>query len=260
MDFFTSDGIKIVYDDLGVGEPILILTGFGGYKEIWNSQVQALLKNGYRVINIDRRNHGQSQTTSKGLRMSRQGKDIAELVEHLHLKDFNIMGNSMGVSVIWAYCSLYGDSQIKRIISVDQSPKMINDNTWKNGLNNLTWKNFADIKNILLNTHTTYKHIDDDTFQIIKNLQNKYPFDSNLNEPLLIDHTFQDWRDVIRLISVPTLFIAGEKSPLWSYKHAIQTSKLNPNSSYSIIKNAGHIVMAEQSAVFNDVILNFLAT
>lgn len=258
MEFFTSDNIKLNYNDLGSGFPILILTGYAGVKEIWNSQVKTLLNHGYRVINIDRRNHGQSQVTSKGLRMSRQGKDIAELIEYLNLTSFDFLGNSMGAAVIWAYCSLYGSEKINKIISVDQSPKMINDSSWNYGLTKLTWENFTKINDILSNTHTTYKHIDDDTFRLVKEFSAKNPFDNKLNEPLLIDHTFQDWRDVIQSVNAPILFVAGEKSPLWDYHHAIEASRLNSKSTYSIVKNAGHIVMAEQSETFNKVMLAFL--
>ena len=102
MEFLTSDGIRLNYDDVGQGEPILIMTGYAGYKEIWRSQVETLVANGYRVINLDRRNHGRSETTTKGLRMSWQGKDVAELMAALNIDAFNIMGNSTGAETIWA--------------------------------------------------------------------------------------------------------------------------------------------------------------
>jgi len=42
MEFITSDGVRLEYDDIGQGEPILIMTGYAGYKEIWRSQVELL--------------------------------------------------------------------------------------------------------------------------------------------------------------------------------------------------------------------------
>jgi len=53
MQFITSDDVRLEYDDVGQGEPILIMTGYAGYKEIWRSQVE-LLSQHYQVIIIPR--------------------------------------------------------------------------------------------------------------------------------------------------------------------------------------------------------------
>lgn len=259
MKFTTSDGVRLTYDDCGQGQPILIMTGYAGYKEIWSAQVATLVAHGYRVINLDRRNHGHSQTTVKGLRMSRQGKDVAELLATLKLKNVDIMGNSMGAATIWAYCSLYGDDLIHKIISVDQSPKMITDATWPYGMLDLTWANFPQAAEAMYQVHTTYKHIDDETYQTVKVAQGTRQFDYDLNRPLLYDHAFQDWRDVIAQVTKPVLFVAGAESPFWAPAHAAASAKLTPQGQAFVMPAAGHIVMAEQTEKFNQVMLDFLA-
>jgi len=32
MQFITSDDVRLEYDDVGQGDPILIMTGYAGYK------------------------------------------------------------------------------------------------------------------------------------------------------------------------------------------------------------------------------------
>lgn len=257
MQFVTSDGIKLEYDDIGQGEPILIMTGYAGYKEIWRSQVEILSQH-YRVINLDRRNHGRSQTTTEGLRMSRQGKDISELLDYLKLDKVNMMGNSMGAATIWAYCSLYGDKRIKKIISVDQSPKMISDETWPYGLLDLNWDNFPKAAEEMYHVHTTYRNIDDQTYQLVKSVQKGRKFDYDLNRPLLYDHAFQDWRDVIGEVSVPVLFMSGKESPFWSSEHAAASAKLCKKGKSIVVPDSGHIVMSEQQELFNKIMMDFL--
>lgn len=259
MKFFTSDNVRLEYDDVGTGKPILIMTGYAGYKEIWRSQVKLLSENGYRVINLDRRNHGRSETTTKGLRMSRQGKDVAELLNYLGLKDVDIMGNSMGAAVIWAYCSLYGDTRIRKIISVDQSPKMISDASWDYGLLDLNWSNFPYEAEKMYQVHTTFKKIDDATFNLIKGVQKNKKFNYSLNRPLLFDHAFQDWRDVISLLEVPVLFLAGEESPFWSPDHAAASAKLCKQGKSIVVSKSGHIIMSEQQEKFNQIMMAFLS-
>ncbi|MGV0168287.1 alpha/beta fold hydrolase [Furfurilactobacillus sp. WILCCON 0119] len=259
MKFKTSDQIELDYDDVGTGQPVLIMTGYAGYREIWRAQVETLVSHGYRVINLDRRNHGRSETTTKGLRMSRQGKDVAELLDYLDLDHVDVMGNSMGAATIWAYCSLYGDRRLHKVISVDQSPKMISDETWSDGLLDLTWANFPTEASAMIRVHTTFKRIDDETYRAVKDVQAGKTFDYQLNQPLLYDHAFQDWRDVIRQLSVPVLFMAGAESPFWNPEHAQKSAALCPKGQFWIAPEAGHIIMAEQQAAFNDQMLTFLA-
>lgn len=257
MKFITSDGVRLEYDDVGQGMPILIMTGYAGYKEIWRSQVQ-LLSQHYRVINLDRRNHGRSETTTKGLRMSRQGKDVAELLDYLKIDKVNMMGNSMGAATIWAYCSLYGDDRINKIISVDQSPKMISDKNWPYGLLDLTWDNFPEEAEQMYHVHTTYRNIDDETYKLVKKTQGQKKFDYQLNRPLLFDHAFQDWRDVIAGLKVPILFLSGKESPFWNPNHAIASANISKNGKAVIVPDAGHIIMSEQQELFNSIMMDFL--
>lgn len=231
--------------------------GYGSYKEIWLSQVKALLNQGFRVINLDRRNSGRSQATTKGLRMSRQGKDVAELINFLNFRKLNLMGNSMGASVIWAYISLYGEEKINKIISVDQSPKMINEVSWPFGMKGVNWENFHQAAENIYYIHTTYKYIDNETFELLKQIKIGQHFDKKLNKPLLIDHTFQDWRDIIKNLSVPTLFVSSDHTPLWPSDHVKIQSKMAKKGAYRIISNAGHIIMAEQPEKFNQLMLKF---
>ncbi|GAF38971.1 alpha/beta hydrolase fold [Agrilactobacillus composti DSM 18527 = JCM 14202] len=197
MKFKTSDDTTLSYDDLGEGTPILILTGIGGSRQIWQSQVKTLLAAGYRVINVDARNQGASEHTAKGLRISRHAVDIQELITYLQLPQVILLGNSMGAATCFAYVSLFGDRQLKAIIDVDQSPKMINDATWPYGYQDLTWSTFPDYLKLPMGK-ATKKRIADDLFATVKTVAQNHPYDADLNYPFLVDHAFQDWRDVIQ--------------------------------------------------------------
>ena len=63
MNRFEHNGIRIAYDDLGEGDPILLLHGFGADSRLnwklsgWYSLLQQA---GFRVIAPDSRGHGPS--------------------------------------------------------------------------------------------------------------------------------------------------------------------------------------------------------
>lgn len=51
----NSGSIDIYYEDLGAGQPIVLIHGFPLNGHSWEKQVAVLLEAGYRVITYDRR-------------------------------------------------------------------------------------------------------------------------------------------------------------------------------------------------------------
>lgn len=257
MHFLTSDHVQLAYSDQGSGQPLLFLAGFGTPKEIWNRQVSFFQRQGFRVICLDLRNQGASQRTTQGLRMSRLGLDLFELVTFLKLEAPIIIGNSMGAANIWATMSLHADQWFEKCIIVDQSPKMINDATWQWGFKDLTWTTFPDQLKIDFG-RPTYHPLPNDLKTLLQTVNQQQPFNRQLDLPLLIDHAFQDWRDVISLSTKPTLWVTGQQSPFFDSQGLSQWIQWLPASQSVTIADAGHLVMAEQPDLFNTTILNFI--
>lgn len=258
MLFETNDHVTLDYTVIGQGQPIIFVAGDSGLQDSWIAQKQALVSQNYQVITYDRRNHGRSETTTKGLRISRHGMDLAELIAHLGIKNVDLVGHSMGAGVVWSYLSLFSDENVRHIVTVDESPKAITTVDWDYGLLDLTWENFATASRRI--EHMKMAHLPIDT-AIKRAIGKAYqPFDFDLNYPLLLDHVVQDWRDVIKALQTPQLFLAGEKSPLWSADHARFSADLNPTYAQSYtFAEVGHLPHLECPDEFNQVLLAFLA-
>ncbi|TGD17738.1 alpha/beta fold hydrolase [Levilactobacillus suantsaiihabitans] len=259
MNFKTNDGVNIVYDDQGSGTPIVILTGIGGSRKIWAAQVPVLVAAGYRVINIDARNQGASDQTVQGRRITRHAMDVAELLAALKVDQAILLGNSLGAATFFAYLSLFGEAHVKAVIDVDQSPKMVAEAGWPYGFKQLTWDNFPQLLAEPMGKSTAGR-IDDGVYAQIHAEKQTHPYDAALNYPLMIDHAAQDWRDVLLHLQAPFLIIAGGKSPFFNPEFAAIAAKLAHHGTAKIVPDAGHIVMAEQPAQFNQILLAFLKT
>lgn len=253
----TEDNVRLEYTDRGQGVPILLLAGLGSYKELWHPTERFLLNMGFRVICIDERNQGSSEHTVLGRRMSRHGKDLAEVLDALKLDHFIAIGNSMGVATIFSYISLFGDSKLSGFVDIDQSPKMVNDENWQLGYKGLTWSEFPEILRLPM-AKANIVQIDDETRDLVQNARLKHPYDAELNYPLRLDHNAQDWRDVLGTMKVPFLAIAGAKSPYFNPDFAKISSEIALNGEYEIVEDAGHLVMAEQPERFNQILGEFL--
>lgn len=256
MKFITSDHVRLDYEDEGSGYPILLVSGLGMCKEIWRPTKAFLLQSGYRVITFDARNQGASEHTFKGARISRHAIDVYELLKSLSIEHCLAVGHSMGASTMFGYVSLFGRGQLDGLVDIDQSPKMINDETWHYGFKDLSWDEFPAALKMPLGRATAVE-IDAVTVAAVRQANAQHPYDESANLNFAIDHAFQDWRDIIALMPVPFLAVAGEKSPYFNpdFLQAIQI--LNEKAQIQVVANAGHAVMAEQPAAFNQILDRF---
>ncbi|PWG00842.1 alpha/beta fold hydrolase [Levilactobacillus bambusae] len=260
MQFKTSDHVMIKYDDLGerTGSPIVLLSGIGANRVVFSPTVQALTAAGYRVINIDARNQGESQRTGRGQRMSRHALDVQELMTALKLDRPVLIGNSMGASTIFALISLVGQAHVRGVVDIDQTPKMIADQSWPFGFKELGWDSFPGYLRFPLGKATAHQ-INSTLFAGMKQQAAENPYNPDTNYDLLVDHAFQDWRDIISELQIPLLVVAGGQSPYYDSDFAEVTARLAEHGSSVVIPEAGHLVMAEQPEQFNQVLLDFLA-
>lgn len=257
--FLTNDRVHIAYDIVGPyeGQPIVLITGYSASRITWYPQVTTLTKEGYRVITYDRRNHGESDSVSYGMRISRHGQDLAELLTYLHVSKPILVGHSMGADVIWAYLSLYGDSQLKAIVTEDMIPKLFKDSDWPFGIFNLSQFQREQAADRLPNTKLMVQPLPDELRKIIG--AQTVPFNYAFNRPLLLENMVQDWRDVVQQETIPHLVVAGKQSPLWLPEHAAVVADLAPFGESVIIDHAGHMPHLEQYTEFNRLLLKFLA-
>jgi pimeloyl-ACP methyl ester carboxylesterase len=68
-----------------------------------------------------------------------------------------------------------------------------------------------------------------------------------------------DFRDRLPEVKVPTLIVWGEKDSIIPVRDADEFERLIEDSRKIVMRDTGHIPMAERPAAFNDVLLEFLA-
>ncbi len=104
MQTFDSDGVRIAFVDEGQGEPILLIHGFASsVKDNWIDPgwVGLLVSNGFRVIGIDNRGHGESEKLYdlSAYAAPLMAEDARRLLDYLGLRRADVMGYSMGARI-----------------------------------------------------------------------------------------------------------------------------------------------------------------
>ncbi|SFR90430.1 Pimeloyl-ACP methyl ester carboxylesterase [Agromyces sp. CF514] len=266
----SSDGVRLNYLESGdtMSRPVVLVAGFKAAATSWRYQVKPLERVGLRVIAFDRRGHGRSEVgPADGHTMRRHGADVRDLLEALDLHDATLVGQSMGANSIWAMLHESPDAaaRVRDIVTVDQTPKMLNDVDWPHG--------FYDYVESNRDTYFATGIPDPGRFpakakglvriaRILRAMElpkGGKPTFTDAELELLHDHAIADWRPAVAAASVPSFFIAGAESEFWPSAHAAASADLNALASSTVIEHDGHAANIEQPAKFNDALLAFLA-
>jgi pimeloyl-ACP methyl ester carboxylesterase len=111
---FDSDGIRLAFIDEGGGEPIVLIHGFASsVKTNWIEPgwVKLLTGNGFRVIAIDNRGHGESEKLYDPALYAAplMAEDVRRLMDHLAVPRADVMGYSMGARITAFLALAYPD-------------------------------------------------------------------------------------------------------------------------------------------------------
>ena len=121
----TKDGMNMYYKDWGKGQPIFFNHGWPLTADAFEDQMFFMGSNGYRCVAVDRRGHGRSDQTWDGNDMDTYADDIAELFEHLDLKDAILVGHSTGGGVVARYIGRHGTGRVAKAVLISAVPPLM---------------------------------------------------------------------------------------------------------------------------------------
>jgi non-heme chloroperoxidase len=118
----NSAEIQLYYEDHGSGDPVVLIHGYPLSGTSWEKQTAALLSAGYRVITYDRRGFGKSSQPTTGYDYDTFAEDLHKLLTHLSLRNFALVGFSMGGGEVARYIGKYGSAGVSHAVFVSSVP------------------------------------------------------------------------------------------------------------------------------------------
>lgn len=223
----VADGVRLHYIEAGEGPVLLMIPGWSQSAAEFRHQVEGLSKR-RRVIALDMRGHGRSEKPESGYRIQRLAKDLYDAIAALGLERPDVLGHSMGASVLFAYSSLFAqDRPLGRLVIVDQAPCVTARPGWDDetmadagcllpdmaalaafeaGV--LAGEGKEATKEIVRGMFTGA--VDETVLDWVASENALMPRPQAAH--LLHDHCLQDWRSEIAAIRNPTLVVGGEAS------------------------------------------------
>jgi pimeloyl-ACP methyl ester carboxylesterase len=121
----NSGNIDLYYEDHGSGKPVVLIHGYPLSGASWEKQTAALLAAGHRVITYDRRGFGKSSKPTSGYNYDTFAEDLHKLVTQLELRDFALVGFSMGGGEVARYIGKYGSNGVSKAVFISAVPPFL---------------------------------------------------------------------------------------------------------------------------------------
>jgi pimeloyl-ACP methyl ester carboxylesterase len=121
----NSTDIELYYEDHGAGDAVVLIHGYPLSGASWEKQIPSLLATGHRVITYDRRGFGKSSQPTAGYNYDTFAEDLHKLVTHLKLRDFALVGFSMGGGEVARYLGKYGSKGVSKAVFISSVPPFL---------------------------------------------------------------------------------------------------------------------------------------
>lgn len=249
--------VKLNYQILGGGDPVVILHGLFGSLSNWNPVAKALADH-FRVISVDLRNHGGSEHTEH-MSYPNMVEDLRALVDDLELSAVNFIGHSMGGKAAMGF-ALTHPELINKLIVADVAPASYTPGFQDYiaamqalPLASLNTRNEAEQ---YLSKVVPAPSIRQFLLQNLVRGDNGFAWRINLkaigNDLETLAGFPENWPH--RSYAGPVCFLAGEHSTYIGPEHHGIIAGLFPASRLHVIEDAGHWLHAEQpEAVINHI-------
>ncbi|HBR52987.1 MAG TPA: alpha/beta hydrolase [Flavobacteriaceae bacterium] len=246
---------------IGTGKPFVILHGFLGMGDNWKTLANQFAEDGYEVHLVDQRNHGRS-FHDEAFSYELMAQDLLEYANHHELRDFILLGHSMGGKTAMEFSVAYPERVLKLLVA-DISPKPYPSHH-QDILKALSSLDFSEISSRGEADKVLATYIPDlGTRQfLLKNLywKEKGKLALRINLPVLYEKVEAVGRALSSgtVYNGPVLFLKGESSGYIEPLDELLIHKHFPKATIETVAKAGHWLHAENPTEFYQIVTKFL--
>jgi non-heme chloroperoxidase len=266
-----SHSTELYYQDLGEGQPVVLIHGWPLSHRMWESQVNALTDAGYRCIAYDRRGFGHSGRPSGGYDYDTFAADLHNLMEHLDLRHAVLAGFSMGGGEVVRYIARYGAGRVAKamllgavppfLLKTADNPSGIDKAVFDGMLDNVKKDRIGFLEQFFPNFYNSDAAFEGVTADLI-------PYSKWIawgasplaTQRCIVAFGTTDFREDLQQVKVPTLVVHGDEDRIVPIEVSGKLAAEQIQGSHlEIISGAPHGFAATHAQQLNALMLQFLA-
>jgi len=236
-NYAVLNGVRLYYEIYGKGDPLVLLHGNGGNIQAMKFQIEYFSRH-YKAIVMDCRGRGKSELGEDSLTYMQMTKDVASLLDYLHVDSAYIIGRSDG-GIIGLMMGIYFPEKVKKIAAFGA--------------------------NISPDTTVLYSHI-------VEQIQRDR---KHAEEMIGRNDTTQDWHlikqrnrlmefqphisaDELRKIRSPVLILSCDRDVI-KEEHTVFIYRNIPKSNLCIFPGETHWITSANPNLFNSTVAKFFS-
>jgi non-heme chloroperoxidase len=266
----NSSKIDLYYEDHGSGQPVVLIHGYPLSGASWEKQVPVLLNAGHRVITYDRRGFGKSSQPTTGYNYDTFAEDLHKLITHLELREFALVGFSMGGGEVARYMGKYGSKGLSKAVIISgvppfllktpDNPEGVDGSVFEGIQKAVAADRYAFFTEFFKNFYNTdlllNKRVSEQAVQANWNLAAGASATASL---ACVPTWHEDFRKDLNKIDVPALVIHGDADRILPITASgPRTAKLIKGARLSIVKDGPHCITWTHADEVNTELVNFL--
>ncbi len=259
MPGVEANGVRINYEDVGSGPPVVLIHGLGSSARDWERQIGPL-SGSWRFIAVDLRGHGNSDKPPGPYSLSDFATDVARVIEHLDIGPLPVVGISLGGMTAFQLAADRPEL-VSRVMSVNALPVFDVDSTGMRvqiALRKLITR-FMGMEKI--GRVLAPKLFPDEDMTAEREMLIERWAENDKRAYRAAFQAILDWPGVMEEMArfdKPILVVASDQdyTPVEAKRPYVERM---PTARMVVIENAHHAVPVERPERFNEVLAGFLA-
>ena len=253
-DFADLPGVRLWFTDTGGnGEPVVLLHANTGTSEVWEPQVTAFSKAGYRVITFDRRGWGRSQAdTATGVQPGHTSEDLHALADFLRLERFHLVGVAGGGFVALDYAAWHPDRLSSLVVGA--STGSVSEREIQDFIARIEIPGIRSLPAHYREVSASYRGANPEGTKRWLEIEQHARQPNVPVQPMRSPNTFAK----LDGITTRTLVVAADADLLAPPALMRLWARHVKGAQWATVRDAGHSLAWEQPDVFNDIVLRFL--
>ncbi|MCU1336152.1 MAG: putative non-heme chloroperoxidase [Bryobacterales bacterium] len=266
----NSANIDLYYEDHGSGKPVVLIHGYPLSGASWEKQTAVLLAAGHRVITYDRRGFGNSSQPTTGYNYDTFAEDLHQVLTKLKLRDFALVGFSMGGGEVARYLGKHGSKGVSKAVFISSVPPFLLktpdnpegvDQSVFDGIQKAVLADryafFTDFFKNFYNTDVLLgKRVSEQAVQASWNVAAGCSATASV---ACVPTWHEDFRNDLTRVDVPTLVMHGDADRILPISASgNRTAKLIKGAQLLVVKDGPHCITWTHSDEVNPALVNFL--
>jgi pimeloyl-ACP methyl ester carboxylesterase len=115
------NGVDIAFQELGAGDPIVMIMGYGGSMDLWSPELIKLLSVSHRLLLFDNRGMGRSTSSEEEYSIPLFAEDTLRLMDICGIQKATLLGWSMGAETAQELAISHPD-RVQGLVLISGSP------------------------------------------------------------------------------------------------------------------------------------------